>query len=111
MLVEGAGISMTKLRRSVLVTLVLAATLFAVLGAETAEAARARNRVGDSSKSPVRRVLGPCTNGEPDNGNNGSPLPKATSPTVVGPAGTSWFLGQWFQLTWKLESRRHTRTR
>ncbi|MBI5169850.1 MAG: hypothetical protein HZA61_10210 [Candidatus Eisenbacteria bacterium] len=102
---------MTKLRRSLLVTLVLAATVLAVLGVETAEAARARDRAADSAKSPVRRVLGPCTNGEPDNGNNGAPIPKVTSPTVVGPAGTSWFLGQWFQLTWKLEGKRHTHAR
>lgn len=102
---------MTKFRRSILVTMVLAAVLLAGFGAETAEAARARTRAGDSPRSPVRSVIGPCTNGEPDNGNNGSPIPKVTTPTVSAPLGTSWFLEQWFRLTWKLELTRISRQR
>jgi hypothetical protein len=111
LLVEGAGISMTKFRRSILVTMVLAAIVLAVFGTETAEAARARRRAADSPGSPVRRAIGPCTNGEPDNGNNGSPIPKVTSPTVTAPMGTSWFLEQWFRVTWKLEAKRTSRPR
>lgn len=102
---------MTKFLRSILVTMVLAATVLAGFGAETAEAARARSRAADSPSSPVRRGIGPCTNGEPDNGNNGAPIPKVTSPTVCGPLGTSWFLEQWFRLTWKLEITRISRQR
>lgn len=102
---------MTKFRRSILVTMVLAATVLAVFGTETAEAARARSRAADSPGSPVRRVIGPCTTGEPDNGNNGAPLPKVTSPTVTAPLGTSWFLEQWLRVTWKLEAKRTSRLR
>lgn len=101
---------MIKLRSSILVTLVLAAVLCAVLGPDVASAARFRNRgSGDSGKSPVRRTIGPCT-GEPDNGNNGSPI-KVTTPTLLGPAGTPWLQGVVSQWAWKRQYRHSSGTR
>lgn len=100
---------MIKLRSSLLVTCVLAATLVAVLGVDIAAAARFRDRNASApATSPVRRVIGPCT-GEPDNGNNGAPV--KIGPTMVGPAGTTWVLDQVLQVTWKLSFKRNSRVR
>lgn len=88
---------MIKLRSSLIVTVLLAATLIVALGAEVAVAARFQDRGAPvSAKTPVRRSVGPCT-GEPDNGNNGAPI-KSTTPSFLSPTGTSWLtdlVSQW----------------
>ncbi len=100
---------MIKLRSSLLVTMVLAATLCAVLGPDVASAAKNQSRSGGASgKTPIRRVVGPCT-GEPDNGNNGSPI-KLTTPTFVGPAGTTWLQGLVSQWAWRQYLRHRSGT-
>lgn len=101
---------MIKFRNCLLVTLVLAATMVAVIGTGTAEAKRlGRHGQADSSRGSVHRSAGPFSGcGEPDNGNNG--LPKLTVPTIAAPMGTGWILTQWIQRTWTISNSKHLRT-
>ncbi|MCC6649931.1 MAG: hypothetical protein IT348_02140 [Candidatus Eisenbacteria bacterium] len=102
---------MTKFRNSLLVTLVLVATLVAIAGTGIAEARSLskhgwRQASSGSVRPPVWRYSG-C--GEPDNGNNG--LPKTAVPTVAGPAGSGWLVTKWVQLTWTVSHHKHLRVR
>jgi hypothetical protein len=102
---------MIKFRNCLLVTLVLAATMVAVIGTGTAQAARI-GQAGRPSAShgSVHRSTGPFSGcGEPDNGNNG--LPKVTVPSIAAPAGTGWILTQWIHWTWTVSNSKNLRAR
>lgn len=95
---------MTTLRSRLLMTLLLAAVTFSVLGAGVASALTLQRhytpRVGGSATS--RPGMGRFT-GEPDPSGNGAPCPPIVEKTsIVLPSPGLWLAQRWLQ--WRLQS-------